>query len=445
MRKIKLNIHRVDNFISKELWQINTEKLPKKKAFWVKTSRIICLTYNGYYKNSIPIRASALTFFSLLSIIPVIAMAFGVTKGFGLEKMLENQLNRSLKGQEEVINRILVFSRSLLESTKGEWIAGIGVTLLFYSIMKLLNNIETSFNEIWRIKVHRSFKRKLADYSSIMLFAPFIFVLSSSLNVYISSKITYAAENIRLLEAFTPFIFFLLKFIPYTLIWILLTLTYYMMPNTRIQIKSALLGGILAGTIFQVTQWTYIHFQIGVSRNNAIYGSFAAIPLLLIWLQLSWLIILIGAEISYAHQNIKNYEFMKESEKISLSLKKTLALLITHLVIRQFTEGKKPLTQAEISHNLKIPFRITSLILKDLVGSNILSIVNPDEQNKEAFQPAQDTDRLSSWYVINELELNGVTEIPTLKPEEAGKFNNLINKMNQAVKDSPSNKLLKEI
>ena len=299
MLDIRVVRSKITNFIKTDIWRIRVRNLPRRKSFFIKQLRILLLAIRGFHGDKCPLQASALTFYSILSVVPVVAMAFGVAKGFGFQKLLEKQLLEKFPGQEEVMMQVVNFALSLLENTKGGMIAGIGVAVLLWTVIKVLSNIERSFNTIWEIKKSRTFGRKFSDYLSIMLISPILVIMSSSVTVFITTQVTLITEKIALLGIFSSLIFFILKLLPYCLVWILFTFIYILMPNTKVNFSSGFIAGVFAGTIFQLAQWAYIYFQVGVAKYNAIYGSFAALPLFLVWLQLSWLIVLLGAEISF--------------------------------------------------------------------------------------------------------------------------------------------------
>ncbi|MGA8179432.1 MAG: YihY/virulence factor BrkB family protein, partial [Desulfobacterales bacterium] len=331
---------KVIDFIRTDIWRVRSKDLSRTRYLLVKQLRIIILAVRGFRKNKCPLSASALTFYSVLSIVPVVAMAFGIAKGFGFQNILEKQLLEKFQGQEEVMNRIVSFARSLLDNTKGGIIAGIGIIFLLWTVIKLFSQIERSFNDIWDVKTPRTFARKFSDYLSIMLISPILFILSSSVTVFISTQITAIAQKVALIGMFSQVIFLMLQFIPYGLIWILFTFMYMLMPNTKVKFSSGLVAGVVAGTVYQIAQWAYITFQVGVAKYNAIYGSFAALPLFLIWVQLSWMIVLSGAEISFAYQYVDTYEFEPDGRPISPAFKKLLSLQISRLVISRFLKAE---------------------------------------------------------------------------------------------------------
>jgi membrane protein len=445
MQNIVGAVSRFIDFIKGDIWRIRLKDLPRKKSFFIKQLRVFLLSIRGFDEDKCQLRASALTFYSLISIVPIAAMAFGIAKGFGFEKHLENQLLEQFQGQEEVIARIIDFAHSLLANTRGGLLAGVGVIVLFWAVIKVLGNIEYSFNDIWGIKEGRTWGRKLSDYLSVMLLCPVLVIMSSSVTVFIATQITLITEKVELLGIFSPIIFFFLKLLPYCIIWVLFTFLYIFMPNTRVNFKSGILAGIIAGTIYQIVQLGYITFQVGAAKYNAIYGSFAALPLFLIWLQLSWLIVLFGAEFSFAHQNVDTYEFEPDSLHISDQFKKLLSLQVCHLLVINFANGEKPLTATHISHRLEMPIRLVHQILFELVECGIVSDTQTEEYKELAYQPARDINVLTIKFVIESLEDRGIDTIPVARTPESSVISETLQAFRDEIKVSQANRLLKDI
>jgi membrane protein len=441
-------ISRAINFMTVDIWRIRLEDLPFGKSFLIKQLRVFILTVRGFDEDKCFFRASSLTFYTLLSIVPVMAMLFGVAKGFGFDTLLKNELRQlvaKLPGQEEVLNKVIQYAESLLETTKGGVIAGIGLVLLFWSVIKVLSNIENSLNDIWEIKEPRTWGRKFSDYLAVMLISPTLILISSSATIFVTTQITQLTTKIELLGMISPLIYLSFKLIPYVLVWILFTVIYVLMPNTKVNFKAGLVAGIIAGTIFQIVQWGYISFQVGVARYNAIYGSFAALPLFLLWVQLSWWVVLFGAELSFADQNVGTYEYEPDSNKVSPAFKKVLTLQIAHLLIKNFASGQKPLTDTEISAQLRAPIRLVHSILFDLVESRLVSETTTRVDKKFGYQPARDINTLTITSVIDAIEQNGTNNIPVVKNEEFEALSDAIQKFKDVMETSPANKLLKDI
>ena len=436
---------KVTSFIRTDIWRVRAKDLSRTRYFFIKQLRIFILAVRGFRANKCALSASALTFYSMLSIVPVVAMAFGIAKGFGFQNLLETQLMEKFQGQEEVMNRVVEFSQKLLENTKGGIIAGIGVILLLWTVIKLLSQIERSFNVIWEVDTPRTYGRKFSDYLSIMLVSPILFILSSSATVFITTQVTAITQKVELIGMFSPVIFLMLKFIPYALIWVLFVFMYILMPNTKVNFSSGLIAGVIAGTIYQVAQWAYITFQVGVAKYNAIYGSFAALPLFLIWIQLSWLIVLFGAETSFAYQYVDTYEFAPDSRAISPAFKKLLSLRISHLVISRFLNAETALSAFKISKALEIPIRLVQQILDELVEARILSHTEIKENKDVAYQPARDINTIAVNTVIEALEQNGDDNIPVAQTAELSHLSEALKTLNEEIEKSPANRLLKDI
>ena len=438
-------VQRIKDFISYDLWRIRSQKLTPRKSFLVRQLRMITLAFRGFDEDKCSLRASALTYYSLMSIVPMAAMAFGIAKGFGIQKLLEREVMEQFRGQEEVIARVMEFARSMLETTRGGLIAGVGVAFLFYLIVKLLGNIEQSFNDIWGVTHARSLFRKVSDYLSIMLIGPLLLVMSGSATVFIRTQIENLTHQISLLGPLSPLILFSLKLIPFLVIWTLFTFMYVFLPNTKVRLRAALVGGIVAGTIFELVQWGYIAFQIGVSKYGAIYGSFAALPLFLIWLHISWMIVLFGAEIAFATQNVDTYEFEPDASRVKPLFKRLLALRIANLCIKDFCSGESPRNAEQISRVLEIPIRLVNRILFELVQCGVLSEVNGERETNPGFQPARNAEALTVNYVLRALDGLGTDNIPVERSEELERIQDTLREFSTLVENSEANRLLRDL
>jgi membrane protein len=438
-------IARSKSFIETEVWRLRLKDMEGKKGASVKSLRVLLIAIKEFIADQCALRASALTFYSLLSIVPVIAMAFAIAKGFGIQNMLEKELLGQFAGQEEVLNKIIEYARTLLEQTKGGLLAGIGAATLLWSVLKVMTNIEKCFNVVWANTTPRALGKKFSDYLSIILVAPLLLIMSGSATVLIVSQVTTITEKVAVLGIISPIIMSFLKLLPYAVIWVLFTFVYVFMPNTRVSVKSGLIGAIIAGTAFKLLQWLYVYFQVGVSRYNAIYGSFAALPLFLIWLQLSWLIVLFGAELSFAHQNVDEYELEPDSRGISDSLRKVISLSIVHLLVKTFQKGDAPLDENRISKALDIPIRLTKEVLEALSESSLITRTIDEEGKTIAWQPARDINTITVASVIEALEKSGVNELPVEQTREFRLLSDTVTACYDAIRNASSNMALKDI
>jgi membrane protein len=441
-------ISRIIHFFKTGIWEIRLKNLSPTKGFFIRYLRIFVLALQEFGKKGCQNTASALTYYSLLNIVPVVAVAFAIAKGFGLQKLIEKeilQMAEKANWAADVTNQMITFSHSLLENVKGGLIAGVGVILLFWTVISILGKIEESFNAIWEVKKSRTHLRKFSDYLTMMVLAPILFVISSSITVVIASQVKMITQKIAFLGALSYVILFLLNLLPYISIWVLLTVLYLMMPNTRIPLRSGILGGIVAGTLFQIVQWMYIKFQIGVASYGAIYGSFAALPLLLAWLQLGWMIVLFGAEIAFANEHYETYGFQPDYSQLSISSKRLLALKIFHLLIKRFAQGEKPSSASQIAQTLEIPGRLVQQLLYELASVGLV-VETAKEVNKEVtFQPGRTIEDITVKSTFDAYEQAGISHIPANPSEEAEKISVHLRNISEVIEKAPGNVTLKEI
>jgi len=441
-------VSRILYFFKTGIWEIKLKDLSPLEAFFIKYLRIILLASRGFIRDHCQKTASVLTYYSLLNIVPVVAVAFAMAKGFGLEKLIEKQILQMAEKanwQADITTQIISFSHKLLEQARGGLIAGVGIVLLLWTVISIMGKIEESLNEIWEIKKSRTLIRKFSDYMAMMVFGPVLLIISSSATVLVASQVKVIVNKIAVLGVFSKVIFLLLNLLPYVSIWVLLTMLYLIMPNTRIPLRSAILGGITAGTITQIVQWIYIKFQIGVASYGAIYGSFAALPLFLGMLQMSWMIVLLGAEIAYANEHYETFGFHPDYSRMSVSSKKLLMLRIFHLLTKKFSLGEKPLSVSQIAHALEIPVRLVQQFLHELSDVGLVVETVKGIKDEVAFQPGRTIENITVKFALDEYEKYGITKIPDYQSEEVEKLYKHLKDISETIEKSPSNVRIKEI
>jgi len=419
MENVKEKLAGIAAFFTVAIWQVRQGEKPTVQWLLIRLVRTGILSVRGFLRNNGPMRASALTFFTLLSLVPVAAMAFGVAKGFGFERRLQQELLKNFSAQQEAVEKIIEFAQKLLDNTRGDMIAGVGIVVLFWAVIKVLSHIENSFNHIWGVS-SRSFVRKLSDYLTIMLICPVLMIMSSSVTVFISHQVSVMSGQFELVELVGPVIYSGLKLLPYILIWLLFTLVYIIMPNTQVPFSGALLAGIIAGSAYQVVQAVYIFFQINVSSYNAIYGSFAALPLFLIWLQISWNIVIVGAEVSHAYRNSAFVDQTDGGRQMSIYQTRFLALAICRHVVHLFHLGHPAQTTQQIAKKLSLSPVLVDNLSALLVQGKILVKIDSSETDENALQPAVDIGSLTVNTVITALEDVGANDQPLLATSAVG-------------------------
>lgn len=444
MRKL---FSKLFQFVSHGVWTIDESNLKGIKRYLVKLTRIIILAFEDFQAKKLILQASALTFYTLLSIVPVVAMIFGIAKGFGLEERLQAELARTFAEQPELLEQLLSFVHGLLNNTQGGLVAGFGFILLLWSVLQVLSNIELSFNSIWQINTPRSWVRKFTDYLSIMLIAPLFIVGSGSASIFISAIITEFAEEWISLGFLRELIIFSLHLIPYLFSALLFTLIYMVIPNTKVRLKSALVAGVVAGVSFQLFQLAYVGFQIGVSRSNAIYGSFAFFPLFITFLQVSWILVLVGAEVSYSLQNIDLHVDERLQFTPSTKQKLILGIAILQMVIERFENEDEPLSAEDISQKLDIPYKVVKEFCNELCKAGLLKEIVQESKSDlpNGFMPAVPVDRISVAFVVDKLDNFSNNDRDFILPNELQKSRELVEGLYQEIYSSSHNANLVEL
>lgn len=419
-------IAKILHFVTVEVWSINKKKISDRKFKLIRLLQIIILSVKAFLQKRCVEKASALTYYTVLSLVPLAAMAYGIAKGFGFDQYMENYLISLFSDKQDIVDMILEFSESMLARTQGGLIAGVGIVVLLWSVIKVMSNIESAFNEIWSVDKQRTITRKVSDYITIVLLAPFCLIISYSVTSYITDWIAETALSVEWVNRFNGLISFGMNLLPYSLLWFGFALLYIVMPNTKVQFKAAFISGIVTGIAFQIVQYFYFKFQIGVSNYNAIYGSFAAIPLFLVWLQMSWTIILVGAGMAYSIQNVKNFEYELEVTQLSTGLKTKLALLILHSITEQFKKELPPQTSLGISESIDLPHRITKMILTTMTNAGLIHEVKTNDEKTFAYAPAFRIDNMNIEHCIRRIQNAGINEIEFKDDETFHKISKIV-------------------
>jgi len=429
-------------FLSKDIWEVQMGHLPKWKATCYRFLRMVILTSQGFTKSQIQQGASGLTYYSMLAVVPVAALLIGIARGFLFEKTLESWLIERFAEQKIVITQIFRFANESLEAASGGVIAGIGVAILLWSAIAILMNIEFVMNQIWEVKEGRSITRRFTDYLAMLFLAPILIFLASGMTGYVSALASGNYQGI--LKQLAPLLIPFLSVVPVILTSLLFTFLYIFMPNTRVHFLPALFAGIFTGIVYQLLQVLYFYFQIGVAKYNAIYGTFAAIPLFLIWLHLSWVIILLGAKLCFAIQNVDGYEFISRDVHLSHWFRQVCSLRLAQDCIKKFVTEEPPPSSLELSNQLMIPLPLTVRLLYQLQEAGILAKVIRKHDQEEGYQPAKSPDILTIKRAIDMIDSRGEV-IPLPHTHELSVILKSLKKFGAIIEASDGNILLKDI
>lgn len=402
--KIKNFFQKIFSFLTVGIWKVDTNGIGSLRKWIYSVIKSFILAYRNLNFTQISTDAAALTYNTLLAIVPLLAVLFAIARGFGLENILESELINYFEGQKDILLKATTFVNKSLEYAQSGIFVGVGVVMLLYTTMNLMSGIEDRFNSIWRVKIGRSYYRQFTDYFALILIAPIFIICNAGISILLNSS---AEHHFVMGLVIGPFI----KVLPYIITILLFTFIYLYIPNTKVKLSSALIAGIVAGIAFQIFQELYISGQIWISKYNAIYGSFAALPLLFLWMQLSWFITLIGVELSFSFQNVSKFSYEKETDNISNRYKDFILLVITSIIIKRFEKGEKPYSADELSENYKIPTRLISESLFYLEKVNLITQTVSDTQGVSSYIPALDINKITTGYFFDKVYIHGSEDL----------------------------------
>lgn len=413
--------------------------LLKKKKGWKFYSftffRLFSFGIIDFIKNKGPQIASSLTYYTLLAIVPILALSIGIADHLGIREYLEKGLSEYFQDQTQVLDLVLTFTDNLLRTAQSEIVSAIGGFILFLSAIQLLFNMELFFSSIWKIEEKRKIKNRFVIYLLLILLVPTFLIFSGIFKVIIMQRLQFIIES----WPFFDYLNFLIKLLPYMLIWFLFTLIYFLLPKTKVKFSFALISALIAGTIYEISQWLYFYFQVGVTNYSAIYSSFAALPLFLIWLQFSWMIFLFGAQLCSLLHNIYDGKIEKLLYKASFRYKILLSLLIVNRVIK----SKDDVTQLYLFEKFNIPYSLSSMLLKNLVEVKILQ--ERKEKKYLFYEPNINPNTFRVSDCLEKLNLCGVNEIKFIKSSKLKKINTVFRRLEQEITSSKFNLLVKDL
>lgn len=395
---------RIIRFLQVDIWRVSSEDMSPLKYFCLEVLKKVMLAVKFFTTKRVMNDASALTYSTLLAIVPILAVVFAVARGFGYNKYIEIWFRDALRSQPQAADVIVGFVNSYLIHTKSGVFLGFGLVFMLYTVIMLITNIEKTFNDIWQVKKKRSIFRTFTDYFALMFMIPIVIVVTSGISIFFAT-LTGSLPDLFLI---TPTLGFLLDLSPYVLMSALFIALYVFMPNTHVKVRSCIVPGILAGVAMQWLQLVYIHSQIWVSSYNAIYGSFAALPLFMLWVQISWTICLFGAELSYTSQNLDYYDFNTVTSDISHRFQIVIYTMLMGHICRRFDEGGTPYTINELRDKTGVPIRVVNDLMYNLVEANLAIEITSDEKGEPSrFVPAMSVDKLSLGIMIDSIESSG--------------------------------------
>lgn len=444
MRLLRFLVHRSILFVTKDVWHITQVTGSPLRRFGINALKSLYMAVKGFIDLNLSNLASALAYSTVLSIIPLLAVIVGVAKGFGFQQTVYDFLLSYMPSQAEQLKQIFGFVDNYLSQVQGGLFLGVGLVFLFYTVFNLLSNIEAAFNTIWETPRNRPWTRKVVDYLALLLLFPIFITLSSGATLVMATiKNSFFQDYIFL----TPIIENVFTLVPYVIIIFMFTALFMWLPSTRVRFVPALIAGTLAGVSFQIFQALYMTGLFWISKYNAIYGGFAAFPLLLLWIQLAWNITLFCMRLGFAIQNVHTFAYEKESSNVSRRYSDFLAIVIMAHIVQRFVnpKGLKPHTVVSLSDACRLPIAITSKVVEQLHLLGLIIEVNYDPKGKEAYyQPAVDTEQLTVGYLVAKLDAYGVEDFQ-IDMEQFRKPWQLLLATRRAYAEAPADTLLRNL
>lgn len=368
----------------------------------VRAIKVINLSVRSFLDRDLQSRSMSLTYSTVLAIVPALALLFAIGRGFGFQNLLEDELYRYLPAQKEGLEFAMKFVDSYLKEASQGIFVGVGIVFLLWTLFSLLSYIESAFNQIWDTKRERTIYQKFTDYTAICLIVPVLMICSSGVSIFMSATFQ---DNIHF-SFLSPLVNIALETVPFLLAWMAFTFSFFLIPYTKVIFKYAAISGAVCAVFFQILQLLFVNGQIYVSKYNAIYGSFAFLPLLLIWLQFSWLILLIGCVLTNSLQNVLGFNFIGEIHKMSRNYETKVTVVLAAAVVGRFRKNKTPLTRKQLSFYYDIPIRVVSHICEKLNKAKLINyIVLPND--KVGIAPATEVSNLTVGTLLQKLDSTG--------------------------------------
>ncbi len=384
------------------LWEQDPRQLNLVQAFLLRQLQTAALVIHDFLQDRCMLRASALTYSSLLAIVPMLALTFALLKAFGVQNSLEPLILEKLNvGSQEVVTSILTY----VDNTQVGKLGVFGLLFLLLAVISLLSNIEDSFNHVWGVKGMRPLIRRFSDYLSVLMVGPVLLISAMSMTSSLTSN--QLVQRLIDMDVVGSLILTLFKMGPYLLMWIAFAILYVFMSNTRVEWPAAIAGGILGGTLWQLAQWSYVNFQVGVAKYNAIYGTMAALPIFMIWVYISWNIVLLGLEFTYARQNLQTGGRDLHGSEVSRYSYERVALIVLVVLAGRFYRAEKPLGKERLALQLGIPPRLCDHVLQELLSLGYVTEICVRRTNRRRYQLGRSAEQLSVADIIDGLRCLG--------------------------------------
>lgn len=416
---MKQRLQHFKEFIQYDLWRQSHMNIhTPRKRLWYRILQTIILVARGFKDQVLVVRANSLSFALLFAFIPMMALIYAIARGFGFEEVLQETLSGSFLAEANIAPVLIEWIERYLETARGGFFLGMGLIVLVWAVYAFFNMLENSFNSIWNVKQSRSLGRRLTNYIMTLLLVPILVVVTSGISIFLNSAEVLSS----VLEAIEPIRKFMLRFIPFVATTAVFTWIFTAIPNTKVKFSSAFIPGIIMGLLYQVVQSLSMYLVVLFTRMSIVYGAFSIIPLVLIWLNITCWLLLIGAELAFAIQNNDLFAYENDLKKMSRRYKDYVMLYILAMIIRRFEAGEAPQTAQEMATVNQLPIRLVQQLLSRMEETNIIRRVYIEQEEDQAFVPALDTKTITVEMVIGRISAQGSEEFLQHTPAEMQAF-----------------------
>lgn len=407
---MKFDINSIKYFLTTGMW-LKTEHRSKRRNIVIRQLQKLYLAIKFFLERDHIAATTQLSFSTLMAIVPIAAMIFAIANGFGFGKFIEKLFREMLSAQPEAANWLLTLTQSYLLHAKTGLFIGIGLVIMLYSVFSLIRTVEYAFDSIWQVKGARPISRVIVDYTAMMFLVPIGIIILSGLGIYFYSF----AENLNGLRFLGTIASFSLRYlVPWIILTLMFIVLYVFMPNAKVKITKTIGPAMIASLAMLCLQAVYIHGQIFLTSYNAIYGSFAALPLFMLWILASWYICLFCAELSYTNQNLEYYEFMIDAGDICHNDLMLLCATVLSHICQRFANGEKPHTAMQIKAATHIPVRVTVDILYRLKEVELISENQSPTTEEITYTPTHDTNNITVGEMMARLNASPVSKFAHL-------------------------------
>ena len=400
------NRKNIRHFLQYDLWRRTSHETKGLKRICFGTLKTLILVIRGFSSKQLNMTANALTYNLVFAIIPILAMILAIAKGFGFAEVIEGHLQQSLLGETQIMPEVMSMVNRYLETAQGGAFIGIGLLILIWAVYSFFRNVEQAFNAIWDVKQSRSVVRQLTTYIAVLFLVPVLVIATSGMSLFIHSTL----ESLPQFSTINQWHNSMVRLVQFGVAWLVFLWMYMAIPNTKVRFRSAIFPAVLMGSLFQLLQMLSMYIIVFLGRTSIVYGAFAAIPIIMIWLQWTCLLILIGAEMSFAIQNNEQFEYEKDLQKMSRRYKDFLTLYLLHRIIQRFEHDQDPYMAIELAHENNVPIRLVTNLLNRLVDVGLLRTVYVEQKEEKTYQPALDTHKITVGMVIERIDKQGTEE-----------------------------------